>query len=324
MTRFADARSASSAPPASPAVAPPVGPAAAGPAEDPRVGWAYVAPALTVILLVGLFPLAWTVWESLHRHDLRMPWLGRPFVGVANYVAIAADARFWAALGHTAFFAVASISLELVLGLFLALALNESFRGRGVVRAAVLVPWAIPTVVAALLWRFMFESQTGIANAVLVGTGVLDQPIVWFVRTATAWVPVILADVWKTTPFVALLLLAGLQNIDRSLYEAAATDGASAWWQLRHITLPLLAPAMLVVLIFRTLDAFRVFDLVYVLTGGGPGTSTEPIAVYAFNALLQNLEFGYGAALSVVIFLVTFGLALLCIKGFGAAVGGGR
>jgi len=292
--------------------------------EDPRIGWVYVAPAVAIVLLIALFPLAWTLWESLHQHDLRMPWLGRPFVGLANYAEILRDARFWGALGHTVFFAVTSIVLELVLGLFLALALNETFRGRGLVRAAVLVPWAIPTVVAALLWRFMFDSQSGIANALLVRVGVLDQPIVWFIRAATAWVPVILADVWKTTPFVALLLLAGLQNIDRTLYEAAATDGAGPWWQLRHITLPLLAPAMLVVLIFRTLDAFRVFDLIYVLTGGGPGTSTEPISIYAFNAMLQNLEFGYGAALSVVIFLVTFTLAVLYIKGLGADVGGRR
>jgi ABC-type sugar transport system permease subunit len=311
------------------APAPPTAPArrrrrTAGPAESSPIGWLYVAPALATILLIALFPLAWTVWESLHQHDLRMPWLGRPFVGLRNYADAFADGRFWSALGHTVFFAVASISLELVLGLFLAVAMNETFRGRAVTRAAVLVPWAIPTVVAALLWRFMFESEAGIVNATLVNAGVLDQPVVWFVRAATAWVPVILADVWKTTPFVALLLLAGLQNIDRSLYEAASVDGAGAWWQFRHITLPLLAPAMLVVLIFRTLDAFRVFDLIYVLTGGGPGTSTEPIALYAFGALLQNLEFGYGSALSVIIFAITFGLALAYVKGLGADADGGR
>ena len=277
----------------------------------------FVSPALATILLIALFPLGWTVWESLHAHDLRMPWLGRPFVGVDNYVEIAGDRRFWGALGHTAFFTAATIVLELGLGLFLALPMNRAFRGRGLVRAAIIVPWAIPTVVAALLWRFMFDSQAGIANAVLVSAGLLDQPIVWFIHAATAWVPVILADVWKTTPFVALLLLAGLQNIDRSLYEAAAVDGAGPWWQLRHITLPLLRPAILVTLIFRTLDAFRVFDLIYVLTGGGPGTSTEPIALYTFNALLQNLQFGYGSALSVVVFLVTFGLAMLYIRGLG-------
>ena len=281
-----------------------------------------IAPAVGVIALIAIFPLGWTVWESLHMHELRMPWLGRPFVGLDNYAEIASDPRFWAALGHTAFFTVTSITLELVLGLFLALAMNRVFRGRGFVRAAILVPWAIPTVVAALLWRFMFESEAGIANALLVDANVLEKPIVWFIETTTAWVPVILADVWKTTPFVALLLLAGLQNIDTSLYEAAAVDGANGWRQLRRITLPLLKPAILVTLIFRTLDGFRVFDLIYVLTGGGPGTSTEPVALYTFNALLQNLRFGYGSALSVVIFAITFGLAMLYVRGLGVRLGG--
>ena len=289
---------------------------------DARVGWLLTAPALLAILVIALFPLGWTVWESLHEHDLRMPWLGRPFVGLGNYLTILHDARFWQALGHTAIFALISVAVELTLGLALALAMNQAFRGRGVVRAAVLVPWAIPTVVAALLWRFIFDSQAGIANVVLIDVGLLAHPLVWFVRASTAWVPVILADVWKTTPFVALLLLAGLQSIDRELYEAASTDGASAWWQLTRITIPLLKPAILVALIFRTLDAFRVFDLIYVMTGGGPGTSTEPVALYTFNALLQNLEFGYGAALSVIIFLVTFALAMLYMRGLGVDLGG--
>jgi ABC-type sugar transport system permease subunit len=286
-------------------------------ASERRLAWTLVAPALAAIILVALFPLVWTLWESLHAHDLRMPWLGRPFVGLANYLRVVRDARFWGALGHTAFFTVVSIALELGLGLVFALAMNRAYRGRGLVRAAILVPWAIPTVVAALLWRFMFESQAGIVNAALLSAGAIDHPIVWFIRASTAWVPVILADVWKTTPFVALLLLAGLQNIDASLYEAADVDGASAWTRLRSITLPLLRPAITLVLIFRTLDAFRVFDLVYVLTGGGPGTSTEPIALYTFDALLQNLEFGYGAALSVVVFALTFALALMYIRLLG-------
>ncbi|HWN44665.1 MAG TPA: sugar ABC transporter permease [Thermoanaerobaculia bacterium] len=266
--------------------------------SDRRLAWAFVAPALAVLALIAVFPLGWAIWESLHRHDLRMPWLGRPFVGLENYLDIAADARFWSALGHTVFFTAASVALEIGLGLVLALAMDRTFRGRGAVRAALLIPWALPTVVAALLWRFLFEPQAGI----------------WFVRPAAAWVPVILADVWKTTPFVALLLLAGLQGIQRDLYESAAMDGAGAWMQFRRVTLPLLRPAILVALIFRTLDAFRVFDLIYVLTGGGPGTATEPVALYAFNTLFQNLRFGYGAALSVVVFLITFGLALIYIR----------
>jgi ABC-type sugar transport system permease subunit len=292
--------------------------------QEARIAWRLVLPAFLTILLVGLFPLLWTVWESLHLHDLRMPWLGKPFIGLDNYVEALKDPRFWSALGHTLFFAAASVGLELLLGLMLALALNRAFRGRGVVRAAVLVPWAIPTVVSALLWRFMFEGQHGIVNSALVRLGAVRQPIVWFIDPYAAWVPVILADVWKTTPFVALLLLAGLQNIDASLYEAARIDGASPWRQFRHVTLPLLQPAILVVLIFRTLDAFRVFDLVYALTGGGPGTSTEPIALYTFNALLQNLQFGYGSALSVIVFLLTFSLALVYIRVLGAELTGSK
>jgi len=291
-------------------------------ARDARLAWWFVLPALGTILLVALFPLGWTLWESLHVHDLRMPWRGQPFVGLGNYAEVLADDRFWSALGHTLAFTAASVGLELGLGLILALALNRAYRGRGLVRAAVLIPWAIPTVVAALLWRFMFDSQAGIANAVAMKLGIMDEPLVWFISATAAWVPVILADVWKMTPFVTLLLLAGLQNIDASLYEAARIDGASAWQQFRHVTLPLLKPAILVALIFRTLDAFRVFDLIYVLTGGGPGTSTEPIALYTFNSLLQNLRFGYGSALSVVVFLVTFGLALVYIRWLGADLTG--
>jgi multiple sugar transport system permease protein len=292
--------------------------------EEARHAWALVLPAVGAILLVALFPLVWTAWESVHLHNLQMPWLDRPFVGLANYIEALRDPRFWGALGHTAFFAVTSVGLELVLGLWLALAMNRAFRGRGLVRAAILIPWAIPTVVSALLWRFLFEGQSGVVNAVLVRLGVLREPLVWFIEANTAWVPVILSDVWKTTPFVALLLLAGLQNIDASLYEAARIDGASAWRQFRFVTLPLLKPAILVALIFRTLDAFRVFDLIYALTGGGPGSSTEPIALYTFNALLQNLRFGYGSALSVIVFGITFGLALVYIKLIGAELTGAR
>jgi ABC-type sugar transport system permease subunit len=247
-----------------------------------------------------------------------MPWLGRPFVGLANYAEALHTPQFWSALGHTVFFTVTSVALELLAGLILALAMNQAYRARGLIRAAVLLPWAIPTVVSALLWSFMFDAEHGITNAVLMQLGIVQQPVTWFVHPRAAWIPLILADVWKSTPFVALLLLAGLQNIDRALYEAARIDGASAWRQLRHVTLPLLRPAVLVAVIFRTLDAFRVFDLVYVMTGGGPGNSTEPIALYTFNALLQDLRFGYGSALSMIAFALTFGLALLYIRILGA------
>jgi ABC-type sugar transport system permease subunit len=276
---------------------------------DRRLAWVLLVPMLTVLALMALGPLAWTAWESLHLHDLRMPWRGRPFIGLDNYIELLSTERFRDALGHTVFFTIVSVTLELGLGLALALGLDRAFRGRGLARAAALLPWAIPTVVAGLLWRFVFES--------------------WLVSPALAWVPVIVADVWKSTPFVALLLLAGLQAIDPAVHEAAAVDGAGRWHRLRYVTLPLLRPAIAVAVVFRSLDAFRVFDLVYVTTGGGPGTATEPLALYAFAVLLQHLRFGYGAALSIAIFAVTALIAAASLRllrtdrTHGAAGGGG-
>jgi ABC-type sugar transport system permease subunit len=283
--------------------------------REARLAWALAGPALVVIGMVAIVPILWTVWESLHLDDLRMPWLGRPFVGSANYQEALRDARFWNALGHSTVFVAASVTLELAGGLALALALDRVSRAKGLVRTAVLLPWALPTVVAALIWRFMFESPAGLASTVVGGFNV--SPPTWFADGLAAWIPLVLADVWKTTPFVALLLLAGLQNIDRRVYEAAEMDGAGEWKRLTGITLPLLRPALLVAFVFRALDAFRVFDLVYVMTGGGPGTATEPIALYVFTTILQNLRFGFGSALSVIVFLVAFLFALVTIRLFG-------
>lgn len=284
--------------------------------REVRFAWALASPALAIIGLVALVPILWTFWESLHLHDLRMPWLGRPFVGLANYAEALGAPRFWSTLGHTAFFVAASVTLELSAGLLLAMALDKVTRARGLVRTAVLLPWAIPTVVVALVWRFIFESPDGLMTALLAGAGVASPT--WFADAVAAWVPLLLADAWKTTPFVAILLLAGLQGIDRSLYEAAEVDGAGAWRQFTDVTLPMLRPALLVAALFRSLDAFRVFDLVYVMTGGGPGTATEPIALYTFTTLLQNLQFGLGSALSIMVFAAAFLFALGAIRLFGS------
>lgn len=270
--------------------------------REVRMAWLFAAPALLAIALVAAFPVLWTLWESLHRHDLRLPWLGRPFVGLENYREILTDTRAWGAIAHTLFFTATTVSVELVLGLALALGLNRPLRMRGVLRAAALLPWAIPTVVAALIFRFMFESPGGRS---------------WFADPLSAWVPVLLADVWKTMPFVALLLLAGLQNIDDSVYEASALDGAGPVRQFTFITLPLLRPAIAAAVVFRSLDAFRVFDVIYVMTGGGPGTATEPISLYAFTSLFRDLRFGFGSALAMIVFFVSFLLALAWIRLLG-------
>jgi ABC-type sugar transport system permease subunit len=287
-------------------------------ARESRLAWWLMLPALAILAMVAAGPLAAAVWESLHRHDLRLPWLGRPFVGLLNYREASADPRFLGALAHTTSFAALTVALELALGLALALALDSLTRGRAIARVVVLLPWALPTVVAALVWRFMFDSESGIVNAM---TGLHVE---WLAHPIAAWTPLVLGDVWKTTPFVALLLLAGLQTIDPALYEAARLDGAGPWRRLLHLTLPLLKPALLVALIFRTLDAFRVFDLVFVITGGGPGTATEVVSTYAFATLLQDLRFGYGSALSVAIFLVSFVLALLYVRALGSRSRVGR
>jgi ABC-type sugar transport system permease subunit len=281
--------------------------------RERRLAAVLCAPALIVVLAVAAFPLAWTLWESLHLHDLRMPWRGQPFVGLANYTEALSDARLWGALTHTAFFTVVSVGLELGLGLALALFLNRSFAARGLVRVVALLPWALPTVVVALVFRFAFEPQ-GAADALLASTGLTAHATPWLADDTLAWLPIVLADVWKTTPFVALVLLAGLQGIDPTLYEAARIDGAGPAQTLWHVTLPSLRPAILVALLFRAIDAFRVFDLIYVLTAGGPGTATEPIAMYSFVALLRHLRFGYGSALAAMAFGFTFLLALVYIR----------
>jgi ABC-type sugar transport system permease subunit len=282
-------------------------------AEWRLAGW-LVTPALAFILLGSLVPIAATLWEAMHGHDLRLPWLGRPFIGFANFSEAAGDPRFRAALTHTIGFALVTVPVELAFGLALALVMHGTTRGRGAVRVAALLPWAIPTVVAALVVRFMFDGQSGVVTALGRSVGVIGPAFDWLAHPVAAWVPIAAADIWKTSPFVAILLLAALQTIDPALHEAASIDGAGPGRRLLTITLPLLMPALVVAAAFRTLDALRVFDVVYVVTGGGPGTATEPLSLYAFIALMQRLRFGYGSALSVTVFLLTFVFALIWVR----------
>lgn len=257
--------------------------------------WRYLAPGALLLGIVTVYPLAHVVWLSLERRSLLDP-APPSFTGLDNYARLAADERFWNALGNTAYFVAVSVSLELVLGLAFALALQRPFRGRAALYGIILLPWAVPTAVSARMWEWMFEPDIGVLNYVL------GAQVNWLGSPAWALNAAVLMDVWKSTPFVALLLIAGLQSIPQDLYRAAAVDGASRWTVLSRITLPLLAPMILVALIFRTIDAFRVFDSIYVLTGGGPANSTETLSIYAYKALFQSLEFGYGSALAVSVF----------------------
>jgi len=271
-------------------------------ARQARLAWLLLSPSLTVVLLVAIFPLVQTVVLSLTTARLASPEPAR-FVGLSNYAALLGDYLFWQSIGVTLQFAVITVSGEFVLGLFIALLVNAQFRGRGLVRAAMLVPWAIPTVIAAQMWKWMYHDVYGVVNDLLVATlGVLPANVAWLADPTTALAVVALVDIWKTTPFVALLLLAGLQVIPEELYEAARVDGASALQQLVQITLPLLRPAILVALVFRTLDALRVFDVFYVMFGERPDTMT--MAIYNQETIVAFADVGYGAAISMVIFLI--------------------
>lgn len=255
----------------------------------------FLAPAAFVLAAVTLFPIIYVLWLSLQDYSL----LGDTpsFVALENFGRLASDARFWNALGNTLYFTLVSVALEVVIGLAFALLLARPFVGRAPMRAIVLLPWAIPTVVAARMWEWMYNGDFGVINY-LAGSNInwLGNPF-WAMHAA------IVMDVWKATPFVALLLLAGRLSIASELYQAARLDGAGPWRLFRHITWPLLTPLLLIVLIFRTIDAFRVFDAIYVLTGGGPANTTETLSIYAYTVLFQTLEFGYGSALAVAVFL---------------------
>nr|WP_216622951.1 sugar ABC transporter permease [Corallococcus exercitus] len=273
-----------------------------------------VAPAVGVLTVVALYPVLAAVWLSLHRFILVFG--ERRFTGVENYVYLMGDARFWSALGNTAYFTAVAVTVELLLAVPLALLLNRAFPGRGLLRASVLVPWAIPTVVSARLWAWMFNPDYGLINRMLGGAEVN-----WLGAPGYALHAAILVDVWKTTPFVALLMLAGLQGIPEDLYKAARVDGASEWRQFRSITLPLLKPALLLAVLFRSLDAFRVFDAIYVLTEGGPANTTETLSIYAYKTLMRSGDFGYGSALSVATFLCVVLLAVVWLRWLGREEG---
>ncbi len=261
--------------------------------EQSRAARWLVLPAAALLGAVALYPVAACIGMSFER--IILVFHERRFVGLANYRELLGDDRFLAALARTSYFTAVAVGAELVLALPLALVLDRAVRGRGFLRAAVLLPWAIPTAVSAKLWGWLLEP----------GYGLLARlwPLNWLGAPGPALHAAILLDVWKTTPFVALVILAGLQAIPADLYAAAEVDGASRFRIFRSVTLPLLRPAIVLAVLFRAVDAFRVFDAVYVLTGGGPANGTETLSIYSYKTLLRAGDFGYGAAIAAMIFL---------------------
>jgi trehalose/maltose transport system permease protein len=266
-----------------------------------RLAWLLLLPMLLALLLVAGWPLFRTLWFSVTDATLFDLGAAR-YVGLANFGLLLVDPDWWRSMRNTLVFTGASVALEICLGFAIALVLNAQFSGRGPLRAAVLIPWAIPTVVSAKMWGWMFHDVYGVVNAILLHLGIIGAPVAWTASPDLAMAALIAVDVWKTTPFVVLLLLAGLQMLPQDYYDAAEVDGASALSQFANITLPLMKPSLAVAAIFRTLDAMRMFDLVYVLTGSNRETMT--MAVYTRQQLFDFQDFGMGSAASTLLFLV--------------------
>ena len=266
-----------------------------------RTAWLFVAPMLAAVALVAAWPLARTIAFSFTDAylDNLDSW---QVIGFANYVALFQDPLWWSAVGTTLLFAIVSVGLETLLGLAIALTLNAHMPGRGLLRAAVLIPWAIPTVISAKMWGWMLHDLYGVVNAVLLKLGLIDAPWAWLAEPRLAFAAVVAVDVWKATPFMTLLILAALQVLPKEVYQAAKVDGVPPIRMFLRVTLPLIRPALLVAIIFRGLDAMRVFDVIYVLTGNNPATTT--MSVYARQQLVDFQDVGYGSAAATALFLI--------------------
>ncbi|YCI04934.1 sugar ABC transporter permease [Ensifer sp. D2-11] len=290
-------------------------------AQRVRSAWLFLAPTFLVLALVAGWPLIRTIYFSFTNASLTNL-SGAEFVGFANYLSwitlksgrtiyrgLLADPAWWNAVWNTLKFTVLSVSIETALGLIVALVLNAQFPGRGLVRAAILIPWAIPTIVSAKMWAWMLNDQFGILNDMLLGLGLIGEKIAWTASPDTAMIAVLIVDVWKTTPFMALLILAGLQMVPGDIYEAARIDGVHPVRVFWRVTLPLIRPALMVAVIFRMLDALRIFDLIYVLTPNNAQTKT--MSVMARENLFDFDKFAYGAAASTMLFLIIATITIL-------------
>ncbi|RUX04198.1 MAG: sugar ABC transporter permease [Mesorhizobium sp.] len=289
-----------------------------------RSAWLFLAPMLLVLAAAAGWPLARTVYFSFTDASLS-DLDARQWVGLANYVSVLRmpsgrvihdglllDPVWWRAVWNTVRFAMVSVTCETILGMVVALVLNAEFPGRGIVRAAILIPWAIPTIVSAKMWQWMLNDQFGIINVVLINLGLIDTKIAWTASADTAMAAVLIVDIWKTTPFMALLILAALQMLPREIIEVARLDGANPWQIFWRVTLPLIRPAVMVAVIFRALDALRIFDLIYVLTPNN--AHTKSMSVFARENLFEFDKFAYGSAASTLLFLILALLTILTIR----------
>ena len=276
--------------------------------SERKLGWMLCAPAVVVMLAVTGYPILYALWLSTQRYDLRFP-DQHGFVGARNYGAVLGNGLWWQDLTNTLVITVISVLVELVLGFTLAFVMHRALWGRGIVRSSILVPYGIITVVAAFAWRFAFDPTTGFVN------GLLHTDRSWFTQEWSAYLVIILTEVWKTTPFMSLLLLAGFTLVPDDVVKAARVDGANSLQRLTKVIIPLMKPAILVAVLFRTMDAFRIFDTVFVQTRGAE--QTENVSILGYNTLISRLNLGLGSAASVLIFVCVLVIAFVFVKGFG-------
>jgi multiple sugar transport system permease protein len=275
-----------------------------------------LVPVILVLLLFIAAPIGQSIFLSFHRIIIGLPQLKTPFVGLDNYQQLLTDPVARHSFWITIIFVATTTFFELLIGLLLALMINQHFPGRGALRACILIPWAIPTVVAAQMWRFLLNDAYGMVNYAVFGSET-SHYIPWLAQPATALVAIIIADIWKTSSFAALLILAGLQVIPEEIYQAAKVDGAVVWRRFWHITWPLIRPALLVALLFRTIDAFRVFDMAFVMTQGGPADATNVLQLYGYKKMFVEGWMGYGSTVSVCIFIMVLILAITYVRMVG-------
>lgn len=285
-----------------------------------RAGIIFILPALIAIGAVFVYPMLNSLYLSLHNINLTRPWQGNIFVGLKNYTDTLSNPVFWDSVGRTAYFTIVSVGLEMLIGFAAALLLNETFVGRSTVRSFLLIPWALLTMTNGLMWMWIFNPHYGMFNAMLTKLGLLDSYRVWLADPFWAMNAVILADVWKMAPFMTLLILAGLQPISSDMYDAAEVDGAGTWTKIRYIIFPLLKPALLVALVLRTMGAFKVFDIIYVMTSGGPADSTKVLTFYTYEEAFRYYRVGMGSAVSWLITIVLLVLIVVYIKLLGTDV----
>ena len=277
-----------------------------------RAGIYFLAPALLIIAFVLLFPIIQTIVLSLGRNSTSI-FYDYEFAGLANYQRLLNTPRFITSLNNTIFFTAVTVPIELIIGIGLALVLNRRFRGKGLVRMAVLFPWALPTALNALMWRWMFNTEFGLFNSILTDTGLATERINWLGAIPLAMYSMMFVSIWKTSSFIALLLLAGLQTIPDDLYEAGSVDGTNRFSEFRYVTLPLLRPAILVSVLLRTMDAMRSFELPFNLTDGGPLTSTETLSLYSYRTIFQYVNFNLGSSAIIIQFIIIMTISVLYI-----------